>query len=56
MRDLQEQLQNGFIKLYGDDNIKYGHQKKINFLLKISGIWENEKEYGITYKFIPIEN
>ena len=24
------------------------------FILKISGIWENDKEYGITYKFMPI--
>ena len=28
---INEQLQNGYIKLYGDDKIKYGKHKKVNF-------------------------
>ena len=27
---------------------------KNNFILKISGIWESETEYGLSYKFITI--
>lgn len=55
---IQEQLQNGFIKLYGDDNIKYGHQKKINFLLKISGIWVSNQsnDFGLTFRFFIFNN
>ncbi len=55
---IQEQLQNGFIKLYGDDTIKYGNQKKINFLLKISGIWVSNQsnEFGLTFRFFIFNN
>lgn len=47
---IYEQFKNGNLKIFSD-NIE-----KINntFLLKISGIWETEYEYGITYKFLPI--
>ena len=55
---IQEQLQNGFIKLYGDDNIKYGHQTKIQFLLKISGIWASNQtnDFGLTFRFFIFNN
>lgn len=45
---LYEQLKNGNIKIY--------NFKKINnmFLLRISGIWENDTHYGLTYKIIPL--
>ena len=36
---IQEQLQNGYIKLYGNENTQLGKYNNINFLLKISGIW-----------------
>ena len=44
---IYEQLINGYIKIF------YENSEKMNniFLLKISGIWETDKEYGITYKF-----
>ena len=45
---IQEQLQNGFIKLYGDDTIRYGNQKNINFLLKIS-------EFGFLIKQMTLD-
>ena len=47
---LYEQLRNGNIKVFSES------PEKINntFLLKITGIWETENEYGITYKFINI--
>ena len=39
----------GYIKLFPntEDDINSSNN---NFILKISGIWENETEYGITYK------
>jgi hypothetical protein len=47
-----EQARNGFIKFSTLDNNTYSPD--INSLvihLKISGIWENISEYGLTYKF-----
>ena len=47
---LYEQLRNGNIKVFSES------PEKINntFLLKITGIWETENEYGLTYKFLNI--
>ena len=48
-----EQLKNGNIKIFSE-NIE-----KINnglFMLKISGVWETEFHYGITYKFAKINH
>ena len=45
-----EQLQNGHVKIIAD-KIEKGN----NLLLKISGIWETETEYGITYKFMSVK-
>jgi hypothetical protein len=47
---IYEQLKSGFIKIFCDN------ENKINntFLLKISGIWETDKMYGLTYKFINL--
>ena len=55
---IQEQLQNGFIKLYGDDSIRYGKHDKVNFLLKISGIWVSNQtnEFGLTFRFFIFNN
>jgi hypothetical protein len=37
-------------------NSKYGDDFKLNnYILKISGIWETDNEYGITFKFLDIE-
>ena len=55
---IYEQLQNGYIKLYAQDNIRYGLHKNISFLLKVSGIWVSNQtnEYGITFRFFIINN
>jgi hypothetical protein len=45
---IYEQLKLGYIKLFSDT--KNGQNN--NFILKISGIWENQNNYGLTYKFI----
>lgn len=49
---INELICNGNIKFFSDN------MEKINngFLLKISGIWEDEKNYGVTYKFTPINH
>ena len=55
---IQEQLENGFIKLYAKENIKYGKYKDITFLLKISGIWVSNQtnEFGLTFRFFIVNN
>jgi hypothetical protein len=51
-----EQLKNGCIKIFSENKlINYNsNNSNINFLLKISGIWETESEFGLTYKFLKI--
>ena len=52
---IEEQLQNGFIKIFYNTNqntpIKY---TSVKLLLKISGIWTSAKEYGVTFRFFFI--
>ena len=47
---IYEQLMSGYIK--NIDNNNYTN----NFILKISGLWESEKEYGLTFKFIDFNH
>jgi len=47
-----EQIKNGNIKIFGDFVSKQNNL----FILKISGIWETHQSYGLTYKFIKINN
>jgi hypothetical protein len=47
---IYEQLNNGFLKIFNETECL----EKNEFILKIYGIWENEYEYGLTYKFISI--
>jgi hypothetical protein len=42
-------MQGGSIKMFNESKLLTNDTYK--FMLKISGIWENEKEYGITFKF-----
>ena len=44
---LKDNLNNGSLKIYKQQNVNSGY-----IYLKISGVWESEDEYGITYKFI----
>jgi hypothetical protein len=48
---IRQQLNCGNIKLF-TDNSELSPQN--NYILKMSGIWETEKEYGITYKFMDV--
>ena len=49
--DLYKSLISGNIKILDDSN---GKLPKVfeNFIIKISGIWENDSRYGLNYKFI----
>ena len=49
---LYNQLNQGYIKIYS--NTHDINKKSQEMILKISGIWNNNNEYGITYKFLPI--
>jgi hypothetical protein len=45
---INEQLKNGNLKVFTD----IGNKSVCTFILKISGIWETQYNYGLTYKFI----
>jgi hypothetical protein len=45
---IYEQLKAGHIKLFND----VGNLSSCSFILKISGIWETQTNYGLTYKFV----
>ena len=44
---LRDNINNGSLKIYKQQQSNNG-----NIYLKISGVWESDDEYGITYKFI----
>ena len=49
--NLEGQVNTGVLKLFSDSNDK---KKNIDVILKISGLWEDNTSYGITYKFLSI--
>ena len=48
---INDQLKNGNIKLF--NNIE---NTECSIIIKISGIWETQHNYGLTYKFIKVNN
>jgi len=50
---IYEQFKNGNIKIFTENEEKEKFQIKL-FMLKISGIWITDTQYGITYKFSKI--
>ena len=48
---INDTLRSGYIKIFFNENEK---KKSDQFILKISGLWENETEYGLTFKFLSI--
>ena len=59
IRRIYEQLDNGFIKLYPqNENIIYKEYTNLRFLLKISGIWSSNDSncFGLTFRFFIINN
>ncbi len=51
---IYNQIKNGYIKIFTSCPNKYKQNNNIQLILKISGLWENETQYGATFKFIPI--
>jgi hypothetical protein len=47
---IYEQMKTGYIKIFTD----VGNRSNCSFILKISGIWETQYNYGLTYKFLKI--
>jgi hypothetical protein len=47
---IYEQIKCGYIKVFSDT----GNKSNCSFILKISGIWETQNNYGLTYKFFRI--
>jgi len=54
MNKIYEQLKNGNIKIFTNE-LSYKPTNNA-FILKISGVWETELHYGVTYKFSKINN
>ena len=52
---IHNQIMNGYIKIFTSSPAKYKTDNNIQLILKVSGIWENDNTYGVTFKFIPIE-
>ena len=48
---IHEQLAAGNIKLFTDNG---DTRKEDTYILKMSGIWETETDFGITYKFMDV--
>jgi hypothetical protein len=49
---LNKQLLTGNLKMYKDFNLSKINKNPPEYIIKISGIWENNNEIGITYKII----
>ena len=47
---IYETLNTGSIKIFSNDEVSINNYK--SFILKISGIWETDTEYGVTYKIL----
>ncbi len=48
---IDEQLSQGFIKIFSDEECKKVHVTNLQILLKISGVWTDSETYGITFRF-----
>lgn len=51
---IEEQLQNDFLKIFCSSNIDTNYLSSAKLLLRISGIWVNEKDFGVTFRFFFI--
>ena len=49
--DIIQQLRSGVISVWKNDMRHYDKQQFQHFIVKISGVWENETGCGLTYKF-----
>lgn len=52
MFKIYEQSQQGIIKFFSENNNIQKKHNNSSFILKISGIWETQFNYGLTYKYV----
>lgn len=48
---IEEQLNQNYIKIFSEDKIDPVNLDSANILLKVSGIWTDESNYGTTFRF-----
>jgi hypothetical protein len=48
---ITEQIKYGHLKLSVDDDVMPSLNNEMTIILKISGVWETDVNYGVTYKF-----
>lgn len=48
---IEEQLTQSFIKIFGEYNNLKAQYDNMKILLKISGVWTDDFNYGITFRF-----
>jgi hypothetical protein len=51
-RRLHETMSSGVIKIFTNDENEFIN--KSSFIVKLSGIWETDSEYGVTYKLLSV--
>ena len=52
--NILEQLNTGHLRIFSERELENRLYNNFNIILKISGIWETEEEYGITFKFFTL--
>lgn len=52
---MEEQLGNDFLKIFYNKQITKNYLSSAKLLLRISGLWVNDKEYGVTFRFFFIQ-
>ena len=51
---IADQLRLGAFKLFSDSPEACCDRRKCIYVLKMSGVWETDAEYGVTYKFMEV--
>ena len=51
-KDIIQQLRSGVISVWKHDMSIHDKPQFQDFIIKISGVWENDMGCGLTYKFI----
>lgn len=52
--NINEQFNTGYIRIFSNTELQNRLYNKFSIILKISGIWETQDEYGITFKFYTL--
>jgi len=52
IKDIYQQLQSGEISVWKNEMRQYDKPQFQHFIIKISGLWDNERGCGLTFKFI----